>query len=873
MKRLLQYIVLLLLVLTSGTGLFAEDEVFIGDGDIAALHVYDSQGNRLEATSEQAQNIAEGWIIHNPDTPILLVTPRGTINVFEDSLLVTGDLVGNNPDLYLVSGKATFNTYDMGDGYLTVTTPVSRFTLHGDGEMLVITTEEEESVTTFTGRVESYNALTGAKREIKTFEKLFMQERMARPKFIEAGYYLTYATYPDMMLAKQIMQELSDKITAPTTPRAPMANVEKIALTPPPVEGVSITALADKPSSIAVAETSEFIPQRLQSLQVEVEPVKIPERVSQFSNIILPPPKDRIKITIRPMTPGIPTFSSVSQTVQVPPSPSSLQAAVEAEEIVVVTETKDEEPVTIEIPLLEEVVDVEAVEEIEVQETETPIIADEEAVEAPETETPIIADEEAVEAPETETPIVADEEVVEAPETETPIVADEEEAVVEPVEEEITLASPSEATRPTLAFSAEEARVTGSFGVEFGYRFTFDGSNADSLHHQLFLKPYFEKGLFSIRLQGFLETEDFSSYTNTAYPIPTSRLEMAAYAFSFIDKLRIGYSSSTFYLTFDRKFPITTELTSLFAPSLISDQNLAVLNQLTVGSVTLVTTFDDLYLGSLSDNERQFGSSLLRFTPKSGYRMSVALGGLAVIDNNPSWSINTYPFIGLGFPVVDSRTTEFKFLLHASGYLPAYPTLDTDSFIDTSVGSIFPNYLVGTGFSLKKDQFFSKILVSLTKGENHPLIANEFASFLDTSYSAAVEVLGDLRIQGKVWQAKLLFNLPFSSGATFANLTSPVSAAHQADYSQFSLSYTKERIQVGLGFAQLGIISNLSEVFAGNEDALSLLRGPYSTSFLSLQYAFDPFTLQLKAQYPAQVTSYTNPVVSARVSLNLDKQF
>lgn len=833
MKRLVIYIVLLLLILTSGTALSAEDEVFIGDGDIAALHVYDSQGNRLEATSEQAQNIAEGWIIHNPDTPILLVTPRGTINVFEDSLLVTGDLVGNNPDLYLVSGKATFNTYDMEDGYLTVTTPVSRFILHGDGEMLVITTEEEESVTTFTGRVESYNALTGAKREVKTFEKLFMQEKMARLKFIEAGYYLTYATYPDMMLAKQIIQELSEKTTAPTTPRAPKANVEKIALTPPPVEGVSITALAENPSSIVVAETSEFIPQRLQSLQVEVQPVKIPERVSQFSNIILAPPKDRIKITIRPMTPEIPTISSVSQTVQVPPSPSSIQAEVKAEEIVVVTEIKDDEPVTIEIPLVEEVVDVETVEEIEDTVTETIPLPD------------------------------MEEEVLET--------ALEEATASD--EEELTLAYPSETTRPTLAFSAEEARVTGSFGVEFGYQFTFDGSNADSLHHQLFLKPYFEKGLFSIRLQGFLETEDFSSYTNTAYPVPTSRLEMASYAFSFIDKLRIGYSSSAFYLTLDRKFPITTELTSLFAPSLISDQNLAVLNQLTFGPVTMVTTFDDLYLGSLSNNDRQFGSSLLRFTPKSGYRMSVALGGVAVVDNNPSWSINTYPFLGLGFPVVDSRTTEFKFLLHASGYLPAYPTLDTDSFIDTSVGTIFPNYLVGTGFSMKKDQFFSKILVSLTKGENHPLIANEFASFLDTSYSAAVEVLGDVRIQGKVWQARLLFNLPFSSSFAFANLASPVSAAHQADYSQFSLSYAKERLQVGLGFAQLGIISNVSEVFAGNETALSLLRGPYSTSFLSLQYAFDPFTLLLKAQYPAQVTSYTNPVVSVRVSLNLDKQF
>lgn len=833
MKRMVKYIVLLLLILTSNVAVFADDEVFIGDGDIAALHLYDSQGNRLEATSEQAQNIAEGWIIHNPDTPILLVTPRGTINVFEDSLLVTGDLVGNNPNLYLVSGKAAFNTYDMEDGCLTVTTPVSRFVLHGDGEMLVITTEEEESVTTFTGRVESYNALTGAKREVKSFEKLFMHERMARPKFIEAGYYLTYATYPDMMLAKQIIQELSDKITAPTTPRAPMANVKKIALPPPPVEGVSITALAEKPSSIVVAETSEFIPQRLQSLRVEVEPVKIPERVSRFSNIILAPPKDRIKITIRPMTPEIPTFSSVSQAVQVPPSPPSLQVIVEAEEIAVVTEIKDEEPVTIEIPIFEEVVDIEAIEEIEDTVPET----------------------------------------ISLPGMEEKVLETTFEETAASNEEDLTLAYPSETTRPTLAFSAEEARVTGSFGVEFGYRFTFDGSNADSLHHQLFLKPYFEKGLFSIRLQGFLETEDFSSYTNTAYPVPTSRLEMASYAFSFIDKLRIGYSSSPFYLTLDRKFPITTELTSLFAPSLISDQNLAVLNQLTLGPVTLVTTFDDLYLGSLSDNDRQFGSSLLRFTPRSGYRMSVALGGLAVFDNNPSWSINTYPFLGLGFPVVDSRTTEFKFLLHASGYLPAYPTLDTDSFIDTSVSSIFPNYLIGTGFSLKKDPFFSKILVSLTKGENHPLIANEFASYLDTGYSSVVEVLGDVRIQGKVWQARLLFNLPFNSDATFANLTDPVSAAHQADYSQFSLSYTKERLQVSLGSAQLGIISNFSEVFAGNETALSLLRGPYSTSFLSLQYAFDPFTLQLKAQYPAQVTSYTNPVVSVRISLNLDKQF
>ncbi len=507
----------------------------------------------------------------------MLVTPRGTINVFEDSLLVTGDLVGSNPDLYLVSGKATFNTYDMEGGYLTVTTPVSRFVLHGNGEMLVITTEEEESVTTFTGKVESYNSLTGAKREVKTFEKLFMQERMAQLKFIEAGYYLTYATYPDMMLAKQIMQELSEKTTAPTTPLAPKAKVQKIELTPPSLEGVTIQALADKPTSIAITEATEFIPQRLQNLQVEVQPIKVPEHVKQISNIILAPPKDRIKITIRPMTPEIPTIASVSQTVQTPPpSPSSLQASAEAEEIVIVTEVTHEEPVTVEIPIVEEVVDSEAIQEIEETIVETVPVAEKEEV----------------------------------------VLESALEVAVEDGNEEVTLEYASETTRPALAFSAEEAKVTGSFGLEFGYRFTFDGSDADSLQHQLFLKPYFEKGLFSIRLQGAVETEDFTSFTNTAYPVPTTRFEQAAYAFSFIDKLRIGYSSSTFYLTMDRKFPITTELTSLFAPSLISDQKLAVLSQLKFGPVTLVTTFDDLYLGALSENNRQFGSTLLQFTPK-----------------------------------------------------------------------------------------------------------------------------------------------------------------------------------------------------------------------------------------------------------------
>ncbi|MFA6680554.1 MAG: hypothetical protein WCS35_00855, partial [Sphaerochaeta sp.] len=60
----------------------AEDSVFIGDGDIASIRMFDSQGVALDATVEVASNIGEGWIIYNPDSPILIITPKGSINLY-----------------------------------------------------------------------------------------------------------------------------------------------------------------------------------------------------------------------------------------------------------------------------------------------------------------------------------------------------------------------------------------------------------------------------------------------------------------------------------------------------------------------------------------------------------------------------------------------------------------------------------------------------------------------------------------------------------------------------------------------------------------------------------------------------------------------
>lgn len=223
----------------------AEDSVFIGDGDIGAIRMFDSQGVALDATVEVASNIGEGWIIHNPDSPILIITPKGSINLYEDSILITGDLISADPSLYLVKGKATFNTYDMGNGTLHVSTPVSLFKLTGDGEMFVITDDSEESVTVFSGDATSYNSITGATRTIGTFQKLGMHEGRAKAKPIATGYYLTYATYPDLMLAKQLLSDMA----AIETPQIPKFSsvLQKPQQPEPPALAQGVTIMPAKP--------------------------------------------------------------------------------------------------------------------------------------------------------------------------------------------------------------------------------------------------------------------------------------------------------------------------------------------------------------------------------------------------------------------------------------------------------------------------------------------------------------------------------------------------------------------------------------------------------------------------------------------------
>ena len=306
--------------------LSASDIVSIGEGDVGSFRLYDSQGNKMEVTETVASQIGEGWIINNPETPILIVTPVGTINLYEDAILVTGDLSLANPRLYLVQGKATFSTNESYEGTLVVSTPVSQFKLQGKGEIFIISTDEEESVTSFGGTVTASNGISHAKTLVKPFGKLHMNDPLRSVNEIQDGYYLTYATYPDLMLAKQMVSNLSAVAIAPK-PREPKVSVVALKVPKKPSEpGVTIVpvAIAPPPTFSNMTKTESVPAPHFLSVVAKQQPV--PKTPSKINTTLVPVAPKRIIVTIRPVSPQ--NVTTMTTEVMETPSEAVTQVAI-----------------------------------------------------------------------------------------------------------------------------------------------------------------------------------------------------------------------------------------------------------------------------------------------------------------------------------------------------------------------------------------------------------------------------------------------------------------------------------------------------------------------------------------------------------------
>jgi hypothetical protein len=307
--------------------LSANDLLTIGAGDIGSFRLYDSQGNKMEVTEEVTSQIGEGWIINNPETPILIETPQGIVNLFENAILIIGDVSTSNPQLYLVQGKATFHTNDSFKDTLVVSTPVSQFKLQGKGEILVITTDTEESVTSFGGMVIASNGISHAKTLVKPFGKLFMNDPNRLVSEIQDGYYLTYATYPDLMLAKQLVSDISNVMIAPV-PSAPKVSVMVQQLPKKPSKpGLTIMPLtASTPTMVSNTVQMETAATP-QILSVVTKRQTVPQNPSKINTTLVPVAPKRIIVTVKPVE--IQSIKSATTTMVVPvPEPIAVNKKV-----------------------------------------------------------------------------------------------------------------------------------------------------------------------------------------------------------------------------------------------------------------------------------------------------------------------------------------------------------------------------------------------------------------------------------------------------------------------------------------------------------------------------------------------------------------
>ena len=805
MIRLCKYMVLMVACLLMLSPVSADDSVFIGDGDIGGILLYDSQGNKLDSSVEVVSNIGEGWIIYTPDTPILIITPKGTINLYEQSILVTGDLLSNSPELYLVKGKATFNTFEDFTGSLSISTPVSLFKLSGEGEMLVITTDDEESVTSFKGKVSAFNAISKAKTTINTFEKLFMHEKMPKTKAIDTGYYLSYATYPDLMMAKQMVSEMAKPVVA-TIPSAPKSSVVLYRAKEPSFSNVTIMPMEPPTFKASVEPIDLTNPIAPQLISVKTERIIVPPRPQTITSTRIPAPLKRIIITVRPFVPDAVTSLSSKREGE-PPAVPSIKLVKVQEEII----TVEAEPTPLEIQsetktvetsdeIQEEPVVVEATSEVAMQSTDAP-----------------------------------------------------------------SLIASKEKPQVILSTQASSTTFFSRIGLNATYSFIYDNSNGN-MTNLLTINPYLFFRNLGLSLQGTVSTSDFTSFSSNATASSGTTIEKISYVSNFIDALRIGYSSSNFFLALDKNRYNNADWNTFFTPQFGENTKLGLYNKIEIGSFAVVATFDDMYLENLLENKPQYGSFAFQFAKQEGYQFSMSIGTSAKIQNTPSWAVDLYPQLSFRFPIINTRTIQFNALFQASGYLPIYPTVQGDQFVDSSVSSLFPNYLLSTGFSIKSGSISTRLLASLREGENRNLLANE----LSYTYDSGFDVLADIGYEHQGFKTRLVWNIPFVNDFQLAKITSTIQTA---DFSQFTFSYTKDAFTLGLGIEHLGIFDTIISISEQTSDLSDFFGGAYSTSFITFAYEAERYKFSAKAYYPVDGVSRTVPVIAVSARLKLDKQF
>lgn len=305
MKRfVLLSVVLLLTVLTVFASPFT-----VSDSE---LKLYDAKGKEMPLNDEVANMITGGWIIKTGAKPILVTTPVGSVLMQPSTTMVTNKLDTTTPSLYLVDGEASFATEADFQGTLHVSTPVSTFTLGSDTKVLITSTEDKETITSFKGNAEAVNGLSGKTVSVDTMKLYdFRQDTIDDVTEENTPSLASYKVNEKPAVIAPIPEaptSLKEASVKPVEAKAPI-----FVPGTPNVEGGNATVVPPMPQIVSAQE-------------VALESVTGMEgKVRELQTMFV--------ITVTPMTPKSPSFKPTKiRVMPVEPNAGSIENATQMSE-------------------------------------------------------------------------------------------------------------------------------------------------------------------------------------------------------------------------------------------------------------------------------------------------------------------------------------------------------------------------------------------------------------------------------------------------------------------------------------------------------------------------------------------------------------
>ena len=462
--------------------------------------------------------------------------------------------------------------------------------------------------------------------------------------------------------------------------------------------------------------------------------------------------------------------------------------------------------------------------------------------------------------------------------------AEEIKELVRSLPEKPVVLSPSVKAMPVVKEAVAKPRTTlrdsapapiqskGTYGIEAGYTLTFPIKSASYWPgHRLEVKPFISYNSLALRLNVHVETDSFTAFDTNFLNLDPSALGIVSFVFGIVDHVKVGYSTSPFYLLIEEGGYPGTQLAPFIASTFPSGK-MALYNSITIGGFKLTTSFDDLrFTNIINDSGSQLGSTVLEYTFGGSYPMGIALGTLAILDSQSSriFKAELYPVLELSFPIINTRLTQFSALLLASGYLPVYPSVKFEEFFDMNSTYFFPNHQLGVGLTVNHKPFNGQIMASLAKGKNHLLLFNDIAEAHDhIDHNGFIDVYASGTWKSKNLTANAILNVPFTKEFALATVKGETQGA---DFSQIGLTYTADVFHLSLGASRVGFLRTLKTAFEGGS-LKPLFYGKWASSFLEASYTYKIFTFTTRLNVPI-ILNNQKPSVDISVKVRFDGVF